>query len=358
MKILFPKDSRKQIYSDAINNNAPKDFFYGSISSPNFDIDNSVINTRPSKSDLNISILNRLINKYFNLNFSKKKAEFLFKSIPLNSRVLSFTDWDSMNIAVFHKLRKDLKMICGFHGLYNFYKRTPKSFISTKKKYFSKALNNMYHIFFFGPEDRNKCIKFFNIPKKKTSIYRFGVDTDFWRKFEKYENNIDVLSIGSDMHRNYSIFNEMRIDFNLTLITRLNVKQLSKKAKILSGSKNEPFLTDNELRNYYNKSKIIVIPLRETLQPSGYSVALQAMACGKPVIMTKIKGLWDSQIFKNMKNIIFVPPNNPEKLYSSIRSLLNNPMHRSEISIEARKTALNYFSLERMNQDFKKLTVI
>ena len=87
MKILFPKDSRKEIYSDAINNNAPKDFFYGSISSPDFDIDNSVINTRPSKSDLNISILNRIINKYFNLNFSKKKAEFLFKSIPLNSSI-------------------------------------------------------------------------------------------------------------------------------------------------------------------------------------------------------------------------------------------------------------------------------
>ena len=357
MKILYPKDSRKQIYNDALINKAPKDFFYGSISSPNFNIDNSIVNTRPTKRDLNISTLNRLINKYFNLNFSKKKADFIFKSIPLNSRVLSFTDWDSMNIAAFYKLRTDLKMICGFHGLYNFYKRTQKSLIFNKKKYFSKALNNMYHIFFFGPEDRNKCIEFFNIPEKKTSIYRFGVDTDFWKKSKKNEN-IDVLSIGSDMHRNYGIFNEMSIDFNLTLITKLNVKQLSKKAEILSGSKNEPSLTDNELRNYYNASKIIVIPLRETLQPSGYSVALQAMSCGKPVIMTKIKGLWDSQIFKNMKNIVLVPPNNPEKLYSSIRLLLNNPMLRAEISIEARKTALNYFSLERMNQDFKKLTEI
>ena len=46
------------------------------------------------------------------------------------------------------------------------------------------------------------------------------------------------------------------------------------------------------------------------------------MACGKPVIMTKIKGLWDQNNFKNMHNIIFVPPNNPKELEKSIKILL------------------------------------
>ena len=61
------------------------------------------------------------------------------------------------------------------------------------------------------------------------------------------------------------------------------------------------------------------------------------MACGKPVIMTKIKGLWDQNNFKNMHNIIFVPPNNPKELEKSIKILLGDPNLRAQIGKEARK---------------------
>ena len=215
----------------------------------------------------------------------------------------------------------------------------------------------MHHIFFFSPEDRNVCIKKFKIPMIKTSLFRFGVDIDFWKnKITKEE--IDVLSVGSDLNRNYSIYNKMNINFNLTIITRLKTKGLNKNIKILSGSKNDPKLSNLELRDYYNSAKIISIPVKETLQPSGQSVALQAMACGKPVIMTKIRGLWDNTILKDMKNIIFVPPNDPKELQRAIDLLLNNRKLREEIALEARKTAVNFFSLNRMNEDFKNLSNI
>ena len=191
----------------------------------------------------------------------------------------------------------------------------------------------------------------------KTSLFRFGVDIDFWKnKITKEE--IDVLSVGSDLNRNYSIYNKMNINFNLTIITRLKTKGLNKNIKILSGSKNDPKLSNLELRDYYNSAKIISIPVKETLQPSGQSVALQAMACGKPVIMTKIRGLWDNTILKDMKNIIFVPPNDPKELQRAIDLLLNNRKLREEIALEARKTAVNFFSLNRMNEDFKNLSNI
>ena len=45
--------------------------------------------------------------------------------------------------------------------------------------------------------------------------------------------------------------------------------------------------------------------LKNVFQPSGYSVTLQAMACGKPVILTKTRGLWAPEIFVNFKNCIF-----------------------------------------------------
>ena len=354
MKILFPKKSREIILDRISKNQAPKEFFYGSISNNDFDFHKHVIDTRPKVENFSVGHLRKLLNNIFNSSFSKEKAKYIFDAIPNDSKVLSFTDWDSMNIAIHYKLRNDLKLICGFHGLYNFFQRVPQNLFLNKKKIFTEGLNNLAHIFFFGPEDRKKCIELFKIPENKTSVYRFGVDIDFWKKKE-YDESIDVLSIGSDLNRNYDIFNKILIDFKLSIITKLNVNKLKKKATIIKGSKNNPFLTDLEIRNFYNKSKIIVVPIKETLQPSGYSVVLQAMACGKPVIMTKIRGLWDQNHLKNMRNIIFVPPNNAIELEKSIKLLLKDYNLRTQIGKEARKTVEKFFLLERMNQDFHNL---
>ena len=89
-------------------------------------------------------------------------------------------------------------------------------------------MKKIHHIFFFGPEDRKESIIKFKIPENKTSLYRFGVDTDFWnRKLENEE--IDVLSIGSDINRNYDIYSKMNINFNLTIIMKLKTHKLDKK---------------------------------------------------------------------------------------------------------------------------------
>ena len=73
------------------------------------------------KEEFNIPLHNKIFNRFFRCNFSKQKSKFLFNLIPLNSKVISFTDWDSINVALHHNYRKDLKLICGFHGLINFF---------------------------------------------------------------------------------------------------------------------------------------------------------------------------------------------------------------------------------------------
>ena len=135
MKILFPKKSRESIFEKILNNGAPKDFFYGCLSSEDFDINKTVIDTRPSKKILHINFYDKIYNKIFKSNFSFKKAKYIFKYIPPNSKVISFVDWESLNTGLFHKYRKDLKLICGFHGLINFFERTPENIYFDKKKF-------------------------------------------------------------------------------------------------------------------------------------------------------------------------------------------------------------------------------
>ena len=49
--------------------------------------------------------------------------------------------------------------------------------------------------------------------------------------------------------------------------------------------------------------------MKESLQPSGQSVALQSIACGTPVLITKTGGFWDNKNFKDKDNIFFAMKN-------------------------------------------------
>ena len=75
--------------------------------------------------------------------------------------------------------------------------------------------------------------------------------------------------------------------------------------KIYNGSWGSPAISDLELRNLYSSSKLTIIPLKNSLQPSGQSVALQSIACGTPVLISKTDGFWDNKNFKNGSNIFF-----------------------------------------------------
>ena len=48
------------------------------------------------------------------------------------------------------------------------------------------------------------------------------------------------------------------------------------------------------------------------------------MSCGKPVIISKISGLWDHSKLIHKENIFLVKPENPSLLNVSIKELLSN----------------------------------
>ncbi|MEL0245403.1 MAG: glycosyltransferase, partial [Flavobacteriaceae bacterium] len=93
----------------------------------------------------------------------------------------------------------------------------------------------------------------------------------------------------------------------------------------------EETLTDNDIKNLYNKSSLTIIPINESLQPSGQSVALQSMSMGVPVIITKTDGFWEPGIYINEKNIIFAEKNDIEEWTKKIYSVLNDEEQYKQI---------------------------
>lgn len=356
IKIFLPTKQRKKNLQKAYENKCAKDFFYGIIDNKNIDFNRDCIDTRNFSKNNFIFKIRKFKEIFLRSGFSKFKFELLSKQIEHNSRIICFTDWDSINFGFYKNFRKDLFIIGGFHGLYNFYKRTPKNIFLKKEVIFKKALKNLDHIFFFGKEDMLKSSSFFNIDKSKTSIFNFGIDTNFWHKEKVKKEEFDIFSIGSDKHRDYSLLKGLNVDYKFLVVTKLDVKfEPEKNFKLIKASKDKPIFSDIELRGIYNQSKIVVVPLKETYQPSGQTAVLQAMACGKVVILTKTLGTWDTQYFEHNKNIIFIKPYDKKNLKYHLDLLINNKKKREEIGNNARITALNFFSINRMNEDFNDL---
>ena len=95
--------------------------------------------------------------------------------------------------------------------------------------------------------------------------------------------------------------------------------------KKIRGDWRKQVISDENILNLYLDSDLVVLPIKETTQPSGQSVALQAMSTGTPVMITKTEGFWDPNLFIDSKNIFFVYENTLEAWQKKIYELNENP---------------------------------
>jgi glycosyltransferase involved in cell wall biosynthesis len=93
---------------------------------------------------------------------------------------------------------------------------------------------------------------------------------------------------------------------------------------------------------YYAASDVVVVP---SLQEAWGLVATEAMACGKPVIASRVGGLPDQVI--DSYNGFLVPPRDPRALADKILYLLENPSEARRMGLNGRKLAVERFDLEK-----------
>ena len=98
---------------------------------------------------------------------------------------------------------------------------------------------------------------------------------------------------------------------------------------------------------YINASEIFILP---TLRQEGMPFSLlEAMACGKPVIASKIGGI--PSVIDDGVNGLLIPPGNISKLIEKTTFLLNNKDFTDKLADNARKKVIQNFSHEKMVEE-------
>ena len=235
-----------------------------------------------------------------------------------------------------------------------------KSLYRFKIFFITKILKFTDKVFFLNTSELQVANKYFPTFIDIFEYYPFSVDLDFWKKENTSKSN-DVLFIGNDGERDYgaviNIINKLD-NLSFTVVSKfIDTDQITnQRCKVIQGSWNDSLLSDTEILNLYNISRVTILPLKESLQPSGQSVALQSMACGTPVVITKTQGFWDFENFIDNKNICFAKNNSVEEWEKKIRFFLNSSsIEYFSFSNNCEKLIKEKYSMDNINRKLEIL---
>lgn len=103
------------------------------------------------------------------------------------------------------------------------------------------------------------------------------------------------------------------------------------------------FVSEDKIVEYYNSCSLFVLPSISSAQEGFGIVALEALACEKPVITTEIVGI--AKDLKETQSGMVVPKKDPESLANAIIHILNGKS-REKMGANGRKLVKNKYTWE------------
>ncbi|MFA5908675.1 MAG: glycosyltransferase family 4 protein [Vicinamibacterales bacterium] len=179
----------------------------------------------------------------------------------------------------------------------------------------------------------------------------FGVDTSFWTPAGAAPAGDYVLSIGNDSHRDYAtLLRAWRpSDPRLRVVTSHPISSTAANVEIIRGGWHHQVLTDEAIRTLVQNARFVILPIRETIQPSGQSACLQAMACAKTVVITDFSGLWNRELLRDGDTCLFSgAPGDHDGIRRAVDRLAADSSESARIGANARRMVESALSVEHM----------
>lgn len=194
------------------------------------------------------------------------------------------------------------------------------------RRKFVASLIKKFQPVLFADSELPEIERRFDLPSGLVSVGWFGVDDSFWTLPEDGIQREGVLAVGNDSRRDFlTLVETARFlpEISVTIITRREKPRiLPPNVEWQRGDWKEAPVTDQGLRALYQKAACVVVPLEECIQPSGQSVAMQAMMCGAPVVHTKTAGWWGAGAVQDQIDVELVAPGDGEALAHAIKKSL------------------------------------
>jgi len=167
------------------------------------------------------------------------------------------------------------------------------------------------------------------------------VDADFYAPQNPRRQGDYILAVGDDISRDYDTLLEAAAGLNVPLVLKTK-RVVENKERHPNLSVITKRLSDREFRDLYDQAKLVVMPLHPVLTAGGVTAFLEAMAMGKPQIVSDSVGLRD--YIRDGKNALVVPCHDAASLRQAILRLLGDDGFRERLGESSRSCAQSLFS--------------
>ncbi len=202
---------------------------------------------------------------------------------------------------------------------------------------------------FIGEGDMTSYLANINPRPRSARLIQFGVDSRFWVPSDPTTATEAgyAFAIGNAGRDYKTLLAAWR---NRTGLLRIVTTQLEPRAdfgktiEVRQGIWHSSQISDSDVRTLFQNARYVVTPLLESPQPCGQSATLQAMACGKAVILTRTSGLWDTANMRHLENCYLVDAGDVVGLADAIDYFESRPDECLRIGKAARESVERHFS--------------
>lgn len=320
-----------------------------------------------SKKNNFLYAIDRIFNKFLSLPFymhkltNKKNYKILKKSdhIFLINESTGFSVLPMVRALNLFK-KSNAKVHMFVMGLYS-KKLKYKKFKFLQNFVINFLVNSLDNLFFLGKGELERAKKIKN-NHEKFHFVSFSIDQDFWTSNTSSDlrNKEKIIFVGNDGNRDTKLLLEIAKFFNnfeFIFVSKLeSLKNIElDNVKVLGDGWGKEGLNDKELKSLYLDARLTILPLKESSQPSGQSVALQSMSLGTPVLISETEGFWDKDLFRDNKEIFFISDNSLNGWIYKIKDLYDNLELLEKVSINATNLVREKLNLNEFHKTVKTI---
>jgi glycosyltransferase involved in cell wall biosynthesis len=160
----------------------------------------------------------------------------------------------------------------------------------------------------------------------RIELVPFGVDVDYFRPDPAATPVDDVVSIGADPRRDFPLLVELarRLPGRAFRIVASadNARSLGELPPNVSLEVDVPFA---RVRECLLAARVVALPMRENSYSGATTTLLQAMACGKPVVVTRTAAIARGYHLEDGVNCRLVPPGDLASLEQAVDDATGAP---------------------------------